>query len=204
MNLLRRAALAGLATVSFALLPSPAVAVPEALSPHAYRKLVERVQPCVLKVVSEPKGFAVLVGVGGELIADERLFGKGGVAVEYKGERREAVVVERDAELGLVLLRLPADDYPAAPVGEAQALQKGEALVGLAFSAKGALVAEPGHFAGTRSVKGVTRLRNDVAGPPGTALFNVRGQLVAIHAGRSHATVAIEELRSRFARKRPE
>ncbi|HEY3446747.1 MAG TPA: serine protease [Myxococcales bacterium] len=207
MILYRPAALAGLTALAFSALPwSSALAEPEPLTPHAFRRLVERVQPCVLKVVSQPSGFAVLVGVKGELIADDKVLGKDAVtvAVEVKGERREATLITRDTELGLALLRLPDDEYPAASVGEAKNLQRGDALVGLSFDAKKGPVAEPGHFAGTRDVKGVTRLRNDVAGPPGTALFNTRGQLVAVHAGRSHATVAIEELRERFSKKRPE
>ncbi|MGC4115870.1 MAG: serine protease [Myxococcales bacterium] len=204
----RPALVAGLATLALSALPcASAFAEPEPLSPHAFKKLVERVQPCVLKVVSpRPGGFAVLVGVKGEVIVDDRVLGKDAltIGVEVKGERREATLVERDAELGLALMRLPDDDYPAASVGEAKALQRGDALVGVAYDAKKGPVAEPGHFAGTREVKGVTRLRNDVAGPPGTALFNSRGELVAVHAGRSHATVAIEELRARFSKKRPE
>lgn len=207
MNRTRPAALAGLTALALCALPRPAAAAePEPLSPHAFRKLLERVQPCVLKVVSRPAGFAVLVGVKGELIADDKLLRKDAsfVEVEVKGEKREATLVTRDAELGLALLRLPDDEYPAATVGEARSLQRGDALVGLSLDARKGAVGEPGHFAGTHEVKGVTRLRNDVAGPPGTALFNTRGQLVAVHAGRSHATVAIEELRERFSKKRPE
>lgn len=193
----------GLAAALLALpLRSAAAAPAEQLSSHAFKKLVERTSPAVLRVISEPRGSAVLVGVGGEIIVDEKLVVKGSVAVEYRGERREAVLVGKDPELGLALLRLPADDYPAATVGTAQTLADGSALVGLSVDPKGALRAEPGHFAGRRSVKGVTRLRNDVAGPGGTALFNSKGQLVAIQAGRVHAAVAIEELKARFGAQR--
>jgi hypothetical protein len=84
-------------------------------------------------------------------------------------------------------------------VGSAVKLESGAALVGLSFDASGKLRAETGRLAGTRSVKGVTRLRNDVAGPTGSALFDAQGRLVAMHVDRPRATLAIDDLRARFA-----
>jgi hypothetical protein len=190
-----------LAASMLATLAPAAAAEPEELSPRAFHKLVDRVRSAIVKVVSEPRGTAVILGVRGEVVADERLWGKSGLMVEYNGERRSATLESKAPELGLVLLRLPGDDYPAAVVGTASALTPGAALVGLAFDAKGAFKAEVGHFAGAKAVGGITRLRSDVPGPAGTALFNSKGQLVAIHTGRPRATLAIDELRTRFAAK---
>ncbi|MBI5545243.1 MAG: trypsin-like peptidase domain-containing protein [Deltaproteobacteria bacterium] len=180
------------------LLLLPAATPSDELSPHAFQKLVDRTRGAILKVVSSPRGTAVLIGARGELLVDDRLAGKDGVAVEYQGERRQATLVAREPTLGLALLRLPPDVYPAAPAGSARKLLPGNALLGLAFDTRGTLQAKVGHFAGTREVRGLTRLRNDVAGPAGTALFNTQGQLVALHCGRPRATLPIDELRARF------
>ena len=192
----------GLAAALLLLAAAPTPA-PEELSQFAVQKLVERTRGAVLHVVSEPRGTAVLIGVQGELLADERLVAKDRLTVEIDGERREALLVERDREIGVALLKLPAGDYPAAVVGSVSLLPPGGALVGLSFDGKGALRAEVGHFAGLAAAKespaSIGRLRNDVAGPSGSALFNSKGHLVAIHAGRPRGTLSIDALRARFA-----
>lgn len=180
----------------------PAAAAPEKLTQHAFRKLVERTQGTVLKVVSRPRGTAVLVGVQGELLADLRQVVKGRLAVEVGGERREAVLVDSAPDLGLALLRLPADDYQAAPVGPLSSLKPGSALLGLGFDARGKLRADAGRFAGERKQRGRRVLRTDLPGGGGTAVFNSRGQLVAVHAGRPLGTIAIDDVRARFASPR--
>lgn len=180
----------------------PAAAAPEELTQHAFRKLIERTQGAVLKVVSQPRGTAVLVGVQGELLADLRSVVKGRLAVEVRGERREAVLVDAAPDLGVALLRLPVDDYPAAPVGALASLTPGSALLGLRFDDKGQLRADAGRFAGERKQRGRRVLRSDLPGTGGTAVFNSRGQLVAVHAGRPLGTIAIDDVRARFASKR--
>jgi hypothetical protein len=61
------------------------------------------------------------------------------------------------------------------------------------------LRASLGRLAGSRRAgNGLTHLRTDVAGGPGTALFNSRGELVAVHAGPRVAAVPIEEIRARL------
>ena len=191
-------ALGLLLSSTFLFLAPAALAEPEELTPHAFKKIVERTQPAVVRVAARPFGTAVLVGVKGELIADSRLVGKDGLEVDLKDGRLRATLIGKDDELGLALLRLPQGDYPAAAVGSGGALSPGSALVGLSFDEKGALRAEVGHFAGTKAAKGAQHLRTDVAGPAGTALFNSKGQLVALHAGRPRATFSIDEVRARF------
>jgi len=187
-------------SILLALAPD-ALAEPEELTPHAFKKIVERTEHAVVRVAARPFGTAVIVGVKGELIADLHLVGKDGLEVDFKDGRIRATLVSKDDELGLALLRLPDGDYPAAAVGSAAALAPGSALVGLSFDEKGALRAEVGHFAGARPTAGPTHLRTDVAGPTGTALFNSKGQLVALHAGRPRATFSIDEVRARFVPK---
>jgi hypothetical protein len=183
------------------LLAPDAAAAPEQLSPFAFKNLVERTRAAVVRVVAPSGGTAVIVGVSGELVADLYLLDKDRLVVEVKGEKKTATLLAKDGELGLALLRLPPDDYPAAAVGSASTLNAGSALVGLCFDERGKLRAEIGHFAGTKTGAGPAHLRTDVAGGAGTALFNSKGQLVALHAGRPRATFAIDEVRARFAPK---
>ncbi len=177
--------------------PSPAAA--EDLSPHAVTNLVERIKGSVVRVVSSPSGSAVLIGVGGQLLAPSSLVRKGVLSVELAGERRQAKVLATDPAFGLALLALEEGQYPAATVGSAVRLSKGAALVGLAFDEKGNLSTYQGHFTSARKSKRATHLITDVGGPVGSAVFNSRGELVAIHAGAPRATIPIEELKTRFA-----
>jgi hypothetical protein len=184
------------------LLAPDAAAAPEELSPFAFKNLVERTRAAVVRVVAPSGGTAVIVGVSGELVADLYLLERDRLVVEFKGEKKTATLIAKDDELGLALLRLPPADYPAAAVGSAGTLNAGSALVGLSFDEKGKLRAEIGHFAGTRAGEGPAHLRTDVPGSAGTALFNSKGQLVALHAGRPRATFSIDDVRARFLAKR--
>ena len=56
-----------------------------------------------------------------------------------------------------------------------------------------------GTYDGKRVVKGLDHLRTTVDGPIGSALFNRRGELVALHAGRRRATIPIDVVKQRFA-----
>jgi S1-C subfamily serine protease len=191
---------AALSAVAFAiaLLPAPA-ALAEQLSTHAFQKLVDRVKPAVVRVVEPVPGSAVIIGVGGELLAPAPLARKGSLTVEVAGEKRRAKLVASDPALGLALLALDAGEYPAATVGSAGKLAKDAFLVGVAFSEAGKFATAAGHFTRAKKGRGATHLVTDVAGPSGSAVFNSRGELVAVHAGSPRATIPIEELRSRFA-----
>ncbi len=181
--------------------PAPA-ATGAPLSPHAFRKLVERARPAVVPVVSKPRGTAVLVGVNGDLLAPAKLVRNDRLEVEVEGTKLQARLVKRDEQLGLALLALEASapvTWPAAHVGSAGSLAKGEALVAVAFDTKGKLVTHAGRYDGRREVKGVDHLRTTVAGPQGSAVFNRRGELVAVHAGKRRATIPIDAVKQRFA-----
>jgi hypothetical protein len=234
----RRRAASALIALACLFLASGARALPESISARAMGRLVERARPSLLRVTTPPGGTAVLIGVGGELLAPALLVKKDAVQVELAGEARAARLVARLSEVGLVLLALEPNQsaegrsssgplvrglepnqsaegrsssgplvrglepgtYPAAPVGNARALRPGSALVGLYFDRKGALAASAGHFGALRTRPGgPSRLRTDVEGPLGTALFNSRGELVALHAGPPFLTVPIDEVRARIA-----
>lgn len=200
---IRRPALFVALAPALALASTAMAAEPEELSPHAVRKIVDRARGAIIRVVSEPQGTAVLIGIHGEVLADLRLVARDRLDVEARGERRVATLVDQDPLLGLALLRLPAGEYPAASVGSSAALVSGDALVGLAFDARGGFRALVGHYAGGAQARaGAARLRTDVPGPPGTALFNSKGQLVAVHAGRPRGTLGIDDVRRRFAASR--
>ena len=172
----------------------------EEISPHAFQKLVERTRGAVVRVTSRPEGTAVIIGVHGELLAPAQLVKGKTLVVELKGQPFIATLREKDAALGLALLSLDAGDYPAATVGTAAGIVKGSFLLGLAFDRKGKLATSTGTFdRESRAKDGAVRLRTDVAGPIGTALFNARGELVAIHAGARLSTVPIDAVRARFA-----
>lgn len=194
---------AALVTLLVLSLSSVVVAAPAApLSPHAFRKVVERTRSAVVPVVSTPRGTAVLVGVGGDLLAPARLVRDGRILVELEGNQREAVLVHRDEAIGLAMLKIeatPGASFPAAHVGSASRLDRGDPLVALAFDRRGKLITHAGSFEGRRDVKGIEHLRTSVDGPIGSALFNRRGELVAVHAGRRRATIPIDAVKQRFA-----
>ncbi len=271
----RRVSIALIALACMLLSPG-ALALSESISARAMGRLVERVRPSLLRVTTPPGGTAVLIGVGGELLAPALLVKNDALQVEFAGEARSARLVTRLSELGLALLalepnrsaegrtpsgplvrglepnrpaegrtpsgplvrglepnrsaegrstsgplvrglepsqpaegrtpsgplvrRLEPGSYPAAPAGTARALQPGSALVGLYFDRGGSLAVSAGHLGAIRTNPGrPTRLRTDVEGPLGTALFNSRGQLVALQAGPPFATVPIDEVRARIA-----
>lgn len=201
----RRRLLQALGALAGAALGCPAHAAPEALSARALGKLVDRARPALLRVAAPRAGTAVLVGVGGELLAPAALSSNGALrTVDSAGREREAKLVARLADVGLALFALEPGSYPAAPVGSALSLKPGSALVGLYFDRRGAVAASAGHFDRLRGRPGgPARLRTDVDGPLGTALFNARGELVAVHAGPPLATVPIDEIRARLSAPRP-
>ncbi|MFN7132208.1 MAG: trypsin-like peptidase domain-containing protein, partial [Myxococcales bacterium] len=199
-----RALLRSAAPLLLALLvASPAVAGQEPpFSAHAFRKLVERTRQAVVPVVSEPRGTAVLVGVRGDLLAPARLVRGGALTVAIGGERLRAAVVRVDAATQLALLALESPEgasFPAATVGSEASLQKGEPLLALAFDRTGALLTPTGRFEGVLAGKDGARLRTSVPGPLGAALFNRRGELVAVHAGRRLTTFGIDAVKERLA-----
>jgi len=194
--------LVGLILFLLAVAPSPPQ---ERVSPFAFRKVVERARPSLVRIVSEPRGTAVLVGVHGELLTSAHLVRGSHVSVEYRGETRTATLVVKDEESGAALLALAPGDYPAAAVGSPATLAPGRFLVGLSLDASGELAAAPGHvFETLRPAEGgPPHLRTDVAGPAGSALFNSRAELVALHVGPRLATVPIDELRARLTPRTP-
>lgn len=199
----RRRAIQALGALASSLLAWPANGAPEALSPRALGKLVDRARPALLRVAAPKSGTAVLVGIGGELLAPAALAsGATLTAIDGSGRAREAKLVARLSDVGLALFALEPGTYPAAPVGSALSLEPGSALVGLFFDRRGAVAASPGHLGRLLRAGARARLRTDVDGPLGTALFNARGELVAVNAGPPLATVPIDEVRARLSASR--
>lgn len=192
-----------LVLASVAALAAPGRPAKEAVSPHAFRKLVESTRGSVVRLV-DAKSTGVVIGIHGELLVPEEAAGKGPVAVEYKGARLQAEVRARDRVLGLALLSLPSDDYPAATVGASARLAPGSFLLGIAWDRAGKLSTTAGRYHGLAKGKGSPRLRAEVGGPPGFVVFNARGELVGVHVPRRRAVVPIDEVRVRFAEPRPE
>jgi hypothetical protein len=188
--------IAAAATLLFA---GPALAR-EDLSPHAFKKLVERTRGAIVPVVSKPKGMAVIIGVEGHLLAPAELVRNDALTVELDGRKLDAKLAQRNDELGVALLTLEPGAYPAAVAGSASSLEKGRFLLGLSLDRKGKLVTAHGHFERIgKAPKGLPVLRSDVACGSSAALFNSRGELVAVRVARKRATFPLEEIRARLA-----
>jgi hypothetical protein len=177
-----------------------ALAQQQKLTPLAFRNLVKRTRGSLVRVVSQPQGTAVLVGVGGEILAPDRLVRDGALVVEHKGERLKAKLLRRDADLGLAMLVLASGSYPAATIGSAARLKAGDALVGLSFDGRGELATTAGHFDRASKLKGgMTSLRCDLRCSADAVLFNSRGELVGLRVARKRSAFPIDEIRARLS-----
>ena len=73
-------------------------------------------------------------------------------------------------------------------------------MLGLSFDRKGALATSVGRFERMhRGKAGLPTLRTDVFCGSSSALFNGRGELVALRVARKRAIIPIEEIQSQLA-----
>jgi len=187
--------------VCVALLGGSAVgAAPGSPSAHAVRRLIERTSGALLAVDRPGSGTAVLVGVEGELVAPVSLVQGEALKVRFKDQVLEARVMTKDEKLGLALLKLPPGDYPAANVGSARRLVRGSFLLGLCIGRDGHLQTQRGRVLKNAAVRGeVVHIQTDLGGPSTCALFNARGELVAVRRpGGSGTAVTTDAIRARL------
>jgi len=141
-------------------------------------------------------------GVHGELLTSAHLVRGSQVSVRVPGRDPDRGAGRQGRGIRCRPARARARRLPGGDGRLDGDARPGRFLVGLSLDASGELAAAPGHvFETLRPAEGgPPHLRTDVARPAGSALFNSRAELVALHVGPRLATVPIDELRARLAR----
>ncbi len=151
----------------------------------ALRKAFERNRESVVTVTGQGrKGAGVVVGADGHIVTSVSYVGLTEAKVTVGDRELSAKVVSADARLQVAVLQLAdAGAMRAAPVRLNRPPAKGEWLVGIRLTSKGALSPLAGRV--TVAPGGQAPFfETDLPLPPGSPLFDASGKLVAISVQR--------------------
>jgi len=165
---------------------------------EAMIELVERVKPSVVQVRSKGRGGGA--GViwrtdDGAVVTNHHVVGNNRSGLEVvlpDGRTFEAEVTQSNATLDLALLKIKADDLPAAPVADSTHLRVGELVfaVGHPWGMRGVVTSGIVSALGNVTIPGsngreAQYIRSDVVLAPGNSggpLLNAAGEVVGINA----------------------
>lgn len=157
------------------------------LTSAAAQRVFERNRATVVRVIGpKASGTGVVVGAGGHVLTSVRYVGLHQAQVQVGKAVHEAEVLLADAYRGIALLRVIDQPLQAPAVRVQPPLGRGESLVAVRAARNG----KP-----TPAIAKVARLPRREGGPltlqaplpPGTALFDAKGRLVAIAVGGARA-----------------
>ena len=169
--------------------------LPDAFS-SSLTKIIEQVQPGVVSVRREGHGAGtgIVWHSSGNIITNNHVVPRDGMKVQVEltdGRVFDARVVDREPELDLALLNVPADNLPAVPVGDSSKLRVGELVfaIGHPWGHRGVVTA--GIISALSTVKfrnsdrQTNYIKSDVRLAPGNSggpLLDARGNVVGINA----------------------
>jgi serine protease Do len=169
--------------------------LPDAVSP-VIGDLIDRVRPSVVQIRSGGRGTGtgVIWRSNGAILTNDHVVAHANGQIEVllaDGRALQATVGARNADLDLALLEAPADDLPAAAVGDSARLRVGELVFAVGHPWGQPWVVTAGIVSGLGEVpvRGGERraqyVRSDVRLAPGNSggpLLNARGDVVGINA----------------------
>lgn len=129
-------------------------------------------------------GPGIFVGSSGHVLTSVDYVSMTDATVEFEGRRMSAKVVMANADLKVAVLKVDEEgEYPATPVSPARVLKRGTWVLALVRSPRGQPRAVVGRVTKDPPY-GQPFVEIDLPLPPGTPLFDRRGQLVAVAVQR--------------------
>src|SRR4051812_19152039 len=181
----------------------PSESAPGGIDMSAFGEIAESLRRSTVLLAGQGLGSGIIWSPDGLIVTNAHVArGDAAEAVLWDGRRFPALVVLRDPSRDLALLRIAADDLPAASIGDSDAVRPGELViaVGNPLGFTGAVSAGVAHSSGPIRGMGQNRwIRAGVQLAPGNSggpLANARGEVIGINTAIVHGLAVAAPSRS--------
>jgi hypothetical protein len=148
-------------------------------------RVFEQNQRAVVQVVGpRSAGTGVIVGAQGHVVTSTEYVGVKTAVVRFERQDHLATVVATDEELGIALIKMDAPrEFPATAVTKESLIPRGAWILGISVGKDGVAAPKPGWVMRPQKA-GSPYVEVDVKLPPGSPLFDTKGRLIAVAAGK--------------------